>query len=171
MSQKTKKISGKKILDACCGGRMFWFDKENPDVLFVDNRVVDPRMVGKGKNAREYSCQPDQVMDFRKLDLPDNHFYLVVFDPPHFTRAGEKSYMGLKYGKLDKKTWKEDLKKGFEECFRVLRPNGVLIFKWNETHIPVSKILPLSPFKPLFGHRSGARQLTHWISFLKPSND
>ena len=24
----------KKILDACCGGRMFWFDKKHPNVLY-----------------------------------------------------------------------------------------------------------------------------------------
>ena len=27
-----------RILDACCGSRMFWFDKQNPDVVFADNR-------------------------------------------------------------------------------------------------------------------------------------
>ncbi|NBJ75120.1 SAM-dependent methyltransferase, partial [Neglecta sp. X4] len=26
-----------KILDACCGGRMFWFDKQNPFVTYMDN--------------------------------------------------------------------------------------------------------------------------------------
>lgn len=29
----------KKILDACCGSRMFWFDKKNPNVLFMDKRA------------------------------------------------------------------------------------------------------------------------------------
>ena len=28
-----------KILDACCVSRMFWFDKENPNVTFMDNGV------------------------------------------------------------------------------------------------------------------------------------
>lgn len=28
----------KPILDACCGGRMFYFDKNNPNVLFADIR-------------------------------------------------------------------------------------------------------------------------------------
>lgn len=28
----------KIILDACCGSRMFWFDKYNPLALFVDKR-------------------------------------------------------------------------------------------------------------------------------------
>ena len=31
----------KKILDVCCGSRMFWFDKENPDTIFADNREVE----------------------------------------------------------------------------------------------------------------------------------
>ena len=28
----------KKILDACCGSRMCWFDKDNPDTVFMDWR-------------------------------------------------------------------------------------------------------------------------------------
>ena len=28
------------VLDACCGGRMFWWNKENPDALFMDCREV-----------------------------------------------------------------------------------------------------------------------------------
>lgn len=27
-----------KILDACCGSRMFWFDKHNPYTTFMDIR-------------------------------------------------------------------------------------------------------------------------------------
>jgi len=160
----------KKILDVCCGGRMFWFDKNNPDVLFVDNRVVDPMSVGKGRNARQFSVAPDKVMDFRNLDLPDNSFSLVVFDPPHLKRAGPQSYMAMKYGKLDPKTWREDLTKGFAECFRVLKPDGILIFKWNEYQILLSEILKLTPAKPLFGHPSGKRQETHWVCFMKTDN-
>ena len=158
------------ILDACCGGRMFWFDKKNPDVLFVDRRVVEPVSVGNGRNARTFSCLPDKVMDFRHLDLPDESFSLVVFDPPHFVRAGEKSYMAQKYGVLDPQTWRDDIRAGFTECFRVLKTNGVLIFKWNEYQIPLSEVLQLSPVSPLFGHPSGKRQKTHWICFMKLEN-
>lgn len=28
----------KLILDACCGSRMFWFDKHNPAVTYMDKR-------------------------------------------------------------------------------------------------------------------------------------
>ena len=157
----------KTILDVCCGGRMFWFDKQNPDTLFLDNRVMQPEVVGHGINARTRSCLPDKVMDFRNLDLPDNSFSLVVFDPPHFF-AGKNSYTAKQYGSLNKETWQDDLTKGFAECFRVLKPDGVLIFKWNEFMVPLKEILKLTPYEPLFGHPSGKAQLTHWLCFMKP---
>lgn len=158
--QKTPKI----ILDACCGGRMFWFDKKNPNTLFVDNRVVPPT---KLSNRAIFSVQPDRIMDFRKLDLPASSFNLVVFDPPHVARAGKTSFLSNKYGYLDKTTWKEDLRKGFSECWRVLRPKGTLVFKWNECHIPLKEILPLAPAEPLFGQRGGRTYKTHFLVFMK----
>lgn len=157
----------KLILDACCGNRMFWFDKHQPNTLYIDNRIMPPTKVGKGKNARIRAVQPDKVMDFRKLELPDNHFNLVVFDPPHFNSLGKNSYTAITYGRLNPNTWQQDLAKGFSECFRVLKTNGVLIFKWNEYDILVKEVLKLSPYKPLFGHISGKAQKTHWITFMK----
>lgn len=163
-------VGEKKILDACCGGRMFWFNKEHPDALYIDKREVPEKMVGKGRNARKFSVVPDKVMDFRKLDLPDESFSLVVFDPPHYAAsAGSTSYMVQKYGQLDE-NWKEDLRKGFAECFRVLKPDGVLIFKWSSFYIPVREILELTPVPPLFGHPSGKAQKTHWLCFMKPDH-
>jgi ubiquinone/menaquinone biosynthesis C-methylase UbiE len=81
-------------------------------------------------------------------------------------KAGKESWLALKYGKL-KENWREDIRKGFEECFRVLANGGVLIFKWNETQIKVSEILALTDQKPVFGHISGKRANTHWITFMK----
>lgn len=159
-------IEGRLILDVCCGGRMFWYDKENPNVLYVDRRVMKPKIVGSGKDARKRKCLPDVVMDFRKLELPDNTFRLVVFDPPHLF-LGEKSYMAQVYGRLDKQTWEDDIRQGFSECFRVLKNEGILIFKWNECDIPLKEILKLTEQKPLFGHPSGKAQKTHWICFIK----
>ena len=51
---------------------------------------------------------------------------------------------------------------------RVLRPNGTLIFKWNEYQIPVRDALKAIGWKPLYGHKSGKQQKTHWIAFMKP---
>ncbi|MBC8438102.1 MAG: SAM-dependent methyltransferase [Deltaproteobacteria bacterium] len=156
----------KKILDPCCGGRMFWFDKENPHVLFADRRIMEPTTIGNGKDGRVRKCLPDKVMDFRKMDISDKTFKLVVFDPPHLF-LGEKSYMAAVYGRLDKQTWKDDLKQGFSECFRVLEDDGILIFKWNETDVPLKEVLALTEYKPLFGHPSGKAQKTHWVTFMK----
>ncbi len=146
---------------------MFWFNKQHPDTLFVDVRRVEPISVGKGRNARQYECAPDAVMDFRQLDLPDRSFSLVVFDPPHSTRAGKTGWLATKYGALNKTTWRDDLRKGFSECFRVLKKGGVLIFKWNECDIPLREVLKLTPVSPLFGHPSGKQQKTHWVAFMK----
>lgn len=155
----------KIILDACCGSRMFWFDKKHPNTLYIDNRTMAPK---KQTNGATVEVRPDKVMDFRKLDLPDNHFALIVFDPPHiFKRGGKNSWMKEKYGELDRKTWKEDLRLAFSELFRVLKKDGVLIFKWSESDILVREVLTLTPVKPLFGHRSGKAQKTHWITFMK----
>ncbi len=49
----------------------------------------------------------------------------------------------------------------------MLEPEGILIFKWNETQVPVSELLALTDEKPLFGHKSGKREKTHWITFMK----
>ena len=92
---------------------------------------------------------------------------LVVFDPPHLIKAGEKSWLAKKYGRLNPDTYKDDLRQGFSECFRVLKPNGILVFKWNETDVPVSEILKLAPYVPLFGNKCGKLNKTHWIVFMK----
>lgn len=131
---------------------MFWFDKKNPAVLFLDNRTLEPEVMSNGAT---FSVKPDMLMDFRDLQLPDNSFSLVVFDPPHVLRGGKSSFLAKKYGHLNKGTWREDLKKGFAECFRVLKPQGTLIFKWNECHVPLKEILVLTPHQPLFGNRGG----------------
>lgn len=63
------------------------------------------------------------------------------------------------------------IRRGFAECFRVLRPGGTLIFKWNELAVPVREILALTPERPLYGHKSGKASKTHWIAFLKPNDN
>jgi ubiquinone/menaquinone biosynthesis C-methylase UbiE len=74
--------------------------------------------------------------------------------------------LAQKYGRLFP-SWKDDISQGFSECFRVLKQDGILIFKWNEIQIKVSEILELTNHKPLFGHKSGKQANTHWIAFMK----
>lgn len=149
---------------------MWWFNKANDSAIFGDQRAetitVTDRSHGKADGFRTLSIAPDVHLDFRALPFPDNSFYLVAFDPPHLIRAGDKSWMAAKYGKLG--NWKSDLSAGFNECFRVLRPHGTLVFKWNETQVKIREILALSPVDPLFGNTSGRKAGTHWIVFMKP---
>lgn len=152
------------VLDPACGGRQFYFDKADDRVLFGDVRVLERVTF---TNRQTYEVQPDQVMDFRQLEFPDETFQVVVFDPPHSTRAGGTGWLGVKYGHLDRATWRDDLAAGFSECFRVLKVGGVLIFKWAETDIRVSQVLELTDQRPLIGHKSGKQMGTHWITFIK----
>lgn len=142
---------------------MFWFDKKNPDVLFGDQRNERHTLC----DGRSLVIEPDLLLDFTDLPFSDGKFHLVVFDPPHLNVVGHKGWQGLKYGKLPE-DWKDQLSRGFAECFRVLAENGTLIFKWNETQIKLSEILPLTSVKPLFGHTTTHSLKTHWVTFMKP---
>ena len=153
----------KKIIDVCCGSKMFWFDKNNPNVEFCDKRTV-PRHEYYPNRFLEVS--PDTVCDFTNLPFEDNSFYLAVYDPPHLTQVGDTSWTKLKYDRLEG-DWPEMLSKGFDECMRVLKPNGVLIFKWSEVQVPLSKVLSCFKSRPLFGNRSGKHSKTHWLCFMK----
>jgi len=160
----------KRVLDVCCGGRMFWFNKQNPDVVYQDIREETIHWnEDNGHPKRTLEIKPDVIGDFTKMDFPDNYFYLIVFDPPHFNKLGNNSRTAKMYGKL-LPTWEDDIKAGFSECFRVLKPNGTLIFKWNSTQIPLKKILELTDVKPLFGHTTGRQAKTHWVAFMNPPN-
>ena len=150
------------ILDVCCGSRMFWFDKNNKNVIFVDIRSENHVLC----DNRKLSIDPDIIADFRELPFDDDQFDLVVFDPPHLEKLGVDSWMAKKYGVLFP-TWENDIRDGFSECFRVLKKSGILIFKWNEDQILTSKILSLTDYKPLIGHISGKRAKTHFITFMK----
>lgn len=142
---------------------MFWFDKENPHVLFQDFRRED---LDLNHGNRTCYIRPDHLGDFRKMEFSDESFYMVVFDPPHLIGAGKTGYMAKKYGSLGK-TWREDLKAGFDESMRVLKTHGTLIFKWNESSIKVSELINVLQCEPLFGHRTLQTSKTIWLAFMK----
>jgi len=158
------------ILDPCCGSRMWWFDKSSPKAVFGDIRTetitVTDRSHGKKNGTRSIEIKPDTEMDFRNLPFPDASFKLVAFDPPHLVRGGSKSWLVAKYGKLSD-DWRDDIRAGFSECFRVLEPHGTLVFKWNETQIKLREVLELTPMRPLFGQVSGRKGMTHFLVFMK----
>lgn len=163
-------MKNKIVLDATCGSKMMWFDKNNDIALFVDKREVDNELIWASKDGKE-SCyltvKPDIIADFTSLPFDDNTFYHVLFDPPHLVNISENAWLCKKYGRLDKNSWREILHDGFAECYRVLKPNGTLIFKWCETDITVKQVVDAIGVKPLYGSRSGKNMRTHWMAFVK----
>lgn len=165
-SNKIVMSETKIILDACCGSRMFWFDKENPLTLFADIRDEEHTLC----DGRSLKIHPDIVSDFTDMPFLEESFKLVVFDPPHLLKVGKDSWLAKKYGKLPE-DWPRVIKKGIDECFRVLEDYGVLIFKWNEDQITVRKVLEAIGRKPLFGHTTGRHGKTMWMCFMKLPNN
>lgn len=162
MTQMSTDISDTKdILDPCCGGKMFYFDKKDPRVLFCDCREFEDILC----DGRSLVVQPDQVVDFRNLPFASGSFPLVIFDPPHLRRVGDNSWMQKKYGMLPREGWKEYLEQGFKECWRVLAPHGTLVFKWNEHQITVNRIQDIFPDRPIMGTRTKTE--TMFIIFHK----
>ena len=159
----------KPILDATCGSRTIWFNKNCPEAVFLDNRIEHDSKIWKstkGNSVRTLSVDPDVLADFTDMPFPDNSFKLVVFDPPHMIHLGETSWMKKKYGRLPE-DWKPLIHDGFWECMRVLDEYGTLVFKWSEIQIPTREVIKAIGKEPLFGHRSGKKSNTHWMCFMK----
>lgn len=150
----------KPILDPCCGSRMFYFDKSNPLVDFRDCRTLEKELC----DGRILSIEPDTIGDVTKIDAPDESFSLVIFDPPHLDVGS--GWQVDKYGKLPP-DWKEWMSAAFDECWRVLKPNGTLVFKWYEYHISLIEVLKCFSQKPVIGNRRPKQSKTHWLLFFK----
>ena len=161
-------MSEKKILDMTCGSRSIWFNKHHPAAVYCDKRTEHLQLAfGKAHtNIRTLEVSPDIICDFTNLPFPNESFCLVVFDPPHLTRAMETAWLVKKYGKLDE-GWPQMLHDGFAEGMRVLKDGGVLVFKWSEYDIPASEVWKAIGQKPLFGHHSGKKSTTFWGCFMK----
>jgi len=156
------------VLDVCCGSRSFWFDKQNENALFVDIRSGVFQRNHSDTPRSPVVVSPDAQCSFSNLPFPSDTFYHVVFDPPHIVESSASGNVAKYYG-VFKWGWRNELRMGFSECFRVLKPGGTLVFKWNEISIPIEDILELTGEAPLYGHRSGKLSKTHWLSFLKPN--
>ena len=85
---------------------------------------------------------------------------MVIFDPPHIiSNRREKGNMESEYGVLYNDNWNDVLSKGIKELFRVLKSNGIFVFKWCETtkKTKIITLLKLFPYPPLFGTRTGQK--------------
>lgn len=145
-----------------------WFNKKHPAAIYCDKRRENSeRYLGRGRTSlRQLHVDPDVQCDFTNLPFSDETFSLVVFDPPHLVGAKETAWLVKKYGKLDE-NWPQMLHDGFAEGMRVLKPDGVLIFKWSEYDIPADLVWEAIGQRPLFGHHSGKKSTTFWGCFMK----
>ena len=151
-----------RILDACCGSRMFWHEKELSFVDYQDNRSLSTTLC----DGRKLEIKPSLMGDVTDMFyIKDGAYDMVVFDPPHLKNGGDNAWIILKYGRLPEE-WKLFMKTAFVECFRVLKDGGTLVFKWNGEQIPFAEVVKLSPYKPIFGDK---RAKTRRTVFVKDS--
>ena len=160
-------LDNKFILDACCSVKAMWYNKNHPNAVYIDIRKEPSGFLGHG---RKEQLNPDYVMDFRKMDFPDKSFKLVVFDPPHLIGKEDSCRMIKQYGCLSKETWQDDIKRGFDECWRCLDDYGILVFKWSDSSVKRKEVLETIGKTPLFGHPNGSKIPTHWFCFMKIPN-
>jgi len=162
-------MENKFILDACCGPKYMWFNKQHPNVVYMDNRREEKGYFDYRKNQE---IQPDIVADFRKMPFGDKTFKLVVWDPPHLKMKKISGGFAKTFGVLHPETWQDDLKRGFKECWRVLDDYGTLIFKFSDFSISFKQVLSLFPETPLFGNTSSRSKNaeTKWFCFMKIPN-
>lgn len=84
----------KFILDACCGGRQIWFQKEQENTIFMDIRQ---EAKGTIKLQPNWSCEPNVIGDYRDMPFKDNSFKLIVWDIPHKIKQ-DRGIIEQKYG-------------------------------------------------------------------------
>lgn len=158
-------LKDKFILDACCGGRMFWVNKQHPNAIYMDIRKdVLPLKERWGIN---FSVEPDIIGDFRKMSFSNKSFKLVIFDPPHLM-LNENAWMCKKYGTIKGMDLIKDLTEGFSECWRVLDDFGILIFKWNNGSVHQNKIKGCFPAEPIIYNKINTKgKSTLWYVFMK----
>lgn len=126
-----------KILDMTAGYRHIWYDKNHPDVTFLDRRA---------------EVNPHVLCDTRQIPIFDDGSYdLVVFDPPHEnTGAGNLSQC---YGKATRADILSTLAGSSREAWRLSRSEALMAFKWNDCAWTLERILPLlEGWEPLFAH-------------------
>jgi len=166
-------MSSKEILDATTGGGHMW----HPDSEDLERAVyADRRRCDGLEHQPSWSCEPSVLCDTRRLPFRDESFNLIAFDPPHrVTDDGMNQLSGViekKYGALSAETWQSDLRRSFDELWRVLSPGGTLTFKWADRHKSHSEVINLIGRSPLYGVTTEKeRGVTKWWVYQKPTEE
>lgn len=152
------------MIDLCCGGRHWLFDKDPNDVLFMDIRSVEPGSIELQPN---WSVEPDLVGSYTDIPFEDSKFDYVFWDIPHAIKLS--GIMGQKYGELGG-SWQQDLELAFREIHRVLKHKGAMIFKFNDLAISFKEIFACFPMdevglKPILGNptKKGVNNTVFWF--------
>ena len=164
-----------KILDATCGFKGIWYQKNHPFVTFMDCRkgIFDGKTDKQTfKNRRVVKINPDVVSEWKDAPFPDDYFDMIVFDPPHLitkNRNAKLSQLQKQYGVMYEDTWKHIMKEGIDNLFKKLKPEGIFILKWCENNKRIDEVIRLFPYRPLFGSNTKSKGYTanYWIVFLK----
>ena len=140
------------MVDLCCGGRHWLYNKDPDDLLCMDIRSIEKGAIALQPN---WNVTPDIIGDYTDMKglFEDSSFRYAFWDIPHAINL--KGIMGMKYGELGE-TWKEDLAKGFKEIHRILEDRGALILKFADVSISFRDLLnaldidnvPLKPILP-----------------------
>ena len=153
------------ILDATCGLKQIWLNKNPKDTIYLDLREGKIEYPSKYRN---HSVEPTIVADNRMLPLKDESFDMVIYDPPYILANKATGVLTTKYGILNPFTWRNDIYRTTRELIRVLKQGGFMIFKWGENNKTIKEALKLFPIKPLFGtNTSNYRVKTWFIVFRK----
>ena len=163
-----------KILDATCGPKGIWYQKNHPFVTFMDKRNETVISNHKEQKPRRYVINPDVISEWKDTPFPDNHFDMVIFDPPHLIldRGKKPPNMVQEYGFFYRDNYRAILQTGIKKLFNILKPEGIFIFKWCENSITIEEVLKFFPYPPLFGSNIKKKTTdTYWIVFLKYRQD
>ena len=160
------------ILDATCGLKQMWFQKDDPETIYLDMRhsaiQYTEKQFNRRPDYRKRIINPTIQADNRYCPFKDDVFDVILFDPPHMITNVESSELQHTYSILNPITWTKEMSSSIKELFRVLKPKGIFIFKWAENSATIKEALKLFPCEPLFGSNpQNPNHKTWWIIFRK----
>lgn len=160
--KETKEGDMMKILDATCAYRGFWLEKHNKDTIYIDIRP---------------EVKPDIVASCTSTPFADKTFDLILFDPPHknmgyakTSNSKKRNEMADRYGTANSKERMDLVKGAFMEFKRILKDDGIVLFKWSSVGTKFSKIIKLrGDFVPMFAQNFNKIKSyeTTWMALRK----